>query len=64
MENHKFWFECMRRITFEFPRNVKRAVIQYTYTDENGEEQQGTKVIDLADDDDEKGRRTSDEQPE
>lgn len=48
MDNHKFWFEGMRRITFEFPRNVQKAVIKYTYTDENGEEQTGTKCVDFS----------------
>lgn len=47
MENHKFWFEGMRRITFEFHGSVQSAVITYTYIDEKGEKQTATKKVDF-----------------
>ena len=47
MNNHKFWFEGMRRVTFEFHSSVQSAVITYTYIDENGEKKTGTKKVEF-----------------
>ena len=44
---NQFWFEGMRSVTFQFPRNVQSAVVNYTYIDENGEKKTGTKKVEF-----------------
>ena len=44
---NEFWFEKMQTVTFEFPLNVKKVTVAYTYDDENGEEKNGIRIFDF-----------------
>lgn len=46
MQN-EFWFEAMKSVTFEFPRNIQTVTVVYTYLDENGKLQNGCRKYDF-----------------